>query len=103
MITGTKPLYQFERDITYQKHIERLRTINNRATTLHKNESEARPWVKESFQKQTENDRRRIEEENEKLLEKLVGISTKNKSAVGESRRQRDNPYRKNWLKNIKK
>ena len=62
MITGTKPLYQFERDINYQKHIERLKTINNRSTTLQKNDIEARPWVKESFQKQTENERRRIEE-----------------------------------------
>ena len=44
-----------------------------------------------------------IEQENQKLLTKLMKISTRNSLQVGESIKHRDNPYRRNWLQNIKK
>lgn len=46
MITGTKPLYQFEREVTYHKHMQRLKQIQNRSTSHCKSEHSSRPWVK---------------------------------------------------------
>lgn len=37
------------------------------------------------------------------MLEKLLGVTKKSKSSSPESIKQRENPYRKNWLRNIKK